>query len=241
MQQAEELNKKNNEKVLKQQEQINNNYRQLAAHQAAQAHNQKVANAKISNANITRNKANKAVNELAQKGLQSVGVPKALSNKIVNSKLGQKAMQKGMDTLKKKVPAFNIASKLFDSKNSKSDDNSKPEVSSASDQQQFESSSGEIINIKLVIKLAVIFTPILVVVIFCCLIITSSNVYLKAVGLSHADSVSNSDAEEKINNQIEKHPDDMEVKDEDASLDFFIDENAFQFRTAKLNRINLVP
>lgn len=217
---------------MQQTDQLANNYNeQLRNQQKLQARNQNAANA-----NLRANLAQKRVaNNLAQKGLQSVGVPKALSNKIVNSKLGQKAMQKGMETAKKRVPALNLMSKLFDKKDNKPNDT----TGDNSDEKQEGILAGATVNIKLIIKLAAIFTPVLVVVVFCCLFITSSNVYLKAVGLSHADSTSDSDAEKKINDQIEKHPDDMEVKD--ASLDFFIDEELLKFRNNKLEKMNFKP
>lgn len=78
-------------------------------------------------------------------------------------------------------------------------------------------------------------------VMFICLLMSASNIYIKSIGLGNADSVSFEDAESKIN----KKQEDTEVVEEgvtedDLSFDIFIEDEKNSFRTKKLEKSNLI-
>ena len=60
---------------------------------------------------------------------------------------------------------------------------------------------------------AILMVPIMTVLIVICLFTTASNVYIKAVGLKNADSVSEKDANEKINKKTQENPEDLELEE----------------------------
>lgn len=81
------------------------------------------------------------------------------------------------------------------------------------------------------------------ILIFLCLLIAASNIYIKSIGIGSADSISYEDAESKINKKQEDSDgqEDIEegVTDDDFSFDIFI-EDSNSFKSTKLQNTNLV-
>ena len=78
------------------------------------------------------------------------------------------------------------------------------------------------------------------VIMFICLLVSASNIYIKSIGLGNADSVSFEDAESKINKKQEDSAALEEgVTEDDLSFDIFIDDKN-SFRTKKLENSNLI-
>jgi len=190
----------------------NNNYQNISNQQNSTI--QRINSARLKNAYGNSLATNKA----ASAGLSAVGVPKPLADKVVNSEIGQKAL----DKVKKQVPALNMLNKL----------------TGGNDSQELPSGSGGV-NFQLsmkFIKIATIsFIPTLVIIVFCCLFISASQVYSKAIGLGNADNVSLPDAESKI----------KDVKDDKLNEETTDDKVAFvgnvsKFMNSKLIQTNLV-
>lgn len=80
------------------------------------------------------------------------------------------------------------------------------------------------------------FMPVIVIM---CLLTSASQVVQKSVGISNADSLSSSDAEEKINKKLDKEDKSLneDTTDEEVGYDYFIDDS---FRKSKLDSLNLV-
>ena len=94
------------------------------------------------------------------------------------------------------------------------------------------------------IKIALIaMGPIFGIVVFCALIISASQIYINAIGLGNADSLSDADVESKINKKINNSEDiNDEIKDDDIGYDYFIEDNySSSFKANKLSEYNLVP
>ena len=76
------------------------------------------------------------------------------------------------------------------------------------------------------------------IIIFVALFTTASQVYLKAVGLGHADSVSDSKAESIINKKLENS--DSSLNTQIQGFNYYIDdEKTIEFRNSKLESLNL--
>lgn len=79
------------------------------------------------------------------------------------------------------------------------------------------------------------------VMIFLCLLMSASNIYIKSIGLGNADSVGFEDAESKINKKQEDTETIEEgVTEDDLSYDIFIEDNQNTFKSKKLENVNLV-
>ncbi len=123
--------------------------------------------------------------------------------------------------------------------------NSKLDVNTATRRKTEEESTGgayDTFNISAkVLKTAmIILTPVFVVIVFCCLLISASQVFLNAISLGTADSLSDAEVEEKINKKgIEGL--DEEKTDDDVAYDMYIDDSdSISFRNSKLNNFNVV-
>ncbi len=129
------------------------------------------------------NSSNSALlNKGASAGLQAAGIPQPAADAIVNSKLGQKAIEK----VKQKNPMLGLMDRLMGGqKQEKVEENTMQSV--------FE------VPTKVIKWSLVAMGPVFAIVVFCCLFISASQVYLNSIGLGNADNVSNSDAENKIN------------------------------------------
>ena len=93
-----------------------------------------------------------------------------------------------------------------------------------------------------VIKRGLIFCGgVFPIVMFFCLLMSASNIYIKSIGLGNADSVSFEDAESKINKK-QKDSEAIEegVTEDDLSIDIFIEDEQPSFKTKKLEDSNLV-
>ena len=86
--------------------------------------------------------------------------------------------------------------------------------------------------------------PVSFVIIIICLFTTASQIYINSIGLGNADSLSDSNAGEKIDKKIDKNDSDnlnREITDENANEDAYLyDEEFIKFRNSKLNKYNLV-
>lgn len=162
-------------------------------------------------------------NQLAKTGLQAVGVPAGVSDKVVNSKLGQKAIS----GLKKKHPGLAALDALTggSSKNE--------ETTTVEGMQNFEIP-------KKVIKWLIIASPaVLTIVIFICLFVTASQIYLNAVTLGNADKLSAAEAEEKITDLLENNPDKLDEEIDDLGYGGIIYDEKSIFNS-KFKESNLV-
>lgn len=160
-------------------------------------------------------------NQLASKGLTAAGVPKPLADAAVNSKLGQKVIEKA----KSKNPALNMLDKLMGGGQKETEE---------------QSPDGGEQTVKLslkALKILIMAMPwVCTAFIFMCLFMSATQIYLNSVGLGSADSVSQSDAESKI--EESKNDDDKlntEIKDEA----YIIQDNNI-LRNSKLEKSNLV-
>lgn len=95
-----------------------------------------------------------------------------------------------------------------------------------------------------VMKIALIaFAPVMVVIVFCCLFVASSQIFLHSFSMGEADNVSNSDVESTIKDNGSDDLD-TEIKDDKdegttVSYDYFIDDKTVKFRQSKLVKVNL--
>ena len=82
--------------------------------------------------------------------------------------------------------------------------------------------------------------PIVMVII--CIFTVSSQIYISSIGLGQVDKLSDSDSASKIDKKSQKPDDnfDDEIEDENASVDFFLEDDKLIFRKSKLNSINFV-
>lgn len=151
------------------------------------------ANRKSQNNNLT--------NTLANKGLESVGVPPGISNKIVNSKAGQKAI----NNVKENVPGLSTLDSLTG--------RNKPEPG-----EQGEGFQNFVVPKKVKKITLISMIPTLTFLIFCCLFISASQIFLNAISLGDADSLMDSEVEEKIDKKGDEGLDE-EKSDEDVGLD----------------------
>lgn len=80
------------------------------------------------------------------------------------------------------------------------------------------------------------------IIIFCCLFITSSQVFTNSISLGTADSLSGEEVEEKINLKETTEEDlNQEQSDDDVAYDIYInDSNLIKLRESKLNNYNVV-
>jgi len=163
-------------------------------------------------------------NQLASKGLTAAGVPKPLADAAVNSKLGQKAIEKA----KKKNPALNMLDSLMGGSKKKTEE-------------QASDGGGQSFKLSLkVIKWALIaMGPVFSIIVFCCLFISASQIFLNTTKLGHADSLSSEDAEKKINKKSE---DDLneEVTDESVAYSISVDDKTLSFVNKKLEKLPIL-
>lgn len=167
------------------------------------------------------NKPNNTLNKAASDGLQAGGVPKPVSDAIVNSKLGQNLINKA----KKKNPALNMISNLFGGK--KEEEKEEPEIMQA----VFTA------PVKVIKWSLIAMGPISTIIIFCCLFVCASQIYLNSIGIGNADNVSDSHAEDTINN-VKDGKLDNEIKDKTAYIEINT-EKSLKFKNSKLQS-NLV-
>lgn len=96
------------------------------------------------------------------------------------------------------------------------------------------------VTVKAIKWALILFAPFMTVIVFCCLIMTSANVYLEAIGIGNADKLreNDSEVEEKIN---KKEDEGFEgVQDEETAFDIFInDSKSFAFSKNKFVELNV--
>ncbi len=168
------------------------------------------------------------VNTAAKTGLKAAGVPSAVSDKVVDSEIGQKVM----DGIMKKNAPLAFLDKMFGGSGGEKKEESKPEENNVT----IELSSK-------LIKIGMFLIPcISLMMIFLLPILLGSYVFLKAVGLGSADSLSQQDAENKVNKKIDSGDDlNTPIEDEEVGFEFVIDdEKIFSFKQHKLKESNLV-
>ena len=151
------------------------------------------------NSNNNKNSSNsRMTNELASKGLQAAQIPKPIADAVVNSKVGQKAIE----TVKKKNPALNILDKLMGG-GKNTDDDQQP-------------SDGPI-NFEIsekTKKIALAIFPFASgAVVFCCLLVAATQTYLNVITIGNADASSSSEIDEKISRSTSEQKDE-EITDE---------------------------
>ena len=177
--------------------------------------------------NMAKNKLNnqrgnnsRMTNQLASKGLQSMGLPKPASDMVANSGLG--------NSLKRKNPILNALDKLNGGKRD-------TDVES-----QESATSGLNGTVSKAFKWGLIGAVggLPIIMIFICIFVVSTQIYIKSVGIGHVDSLSDSDAESKIDKKT-KNLDNSNINDE-ASLDIFIDDETLVFKKSKLDSQNLI-
>lgn len=162
-------------------------------------------------------------NELASTGLTAAGVPKPVADKLVNSKLGQKAIE----AAKNRNKALALLDSLTGGKKGTEDD----------------APDGGAFNFKLsekAIKYTIMAMPaVCFILIFCCLFMSASQIYLNSIKLGQADSISSADAEKEINKKVE---DDLNQEiDDDVAFDYEINNTkSLSFSKTKLEQSNLV-
>lgn len=164
-----------------------------------------------------------AANKAASAALAASGVPKPLADAAVNSKLGQKAIQ----NLNRKNSPLNIFSGLT---NGLFGGDKKEKEEQASD------GGGQFkLSIK-VIKMAMItMIPISFVIIFICLFMSASQIYLNSIKLGQADSLNDNDVENKID-----FKDDSEYNEEIGFNVQLNSEKSLKFVQKKLESSNLI-
>ena len=180
---------------------------------------------KLQNNKNNRVNNNRMVNELASKGIQSMGVPKPLADAAINSKIGQKAIEKA----KKQNLALNLLDKLTNNSKSESGD---------------QASDGGSVGVKFsskVIKRGLISCAFgFPIIIFICLFMSASQIMIKSVGLGNADLLSDQNVQDKINKKEGSDELSEEATEKEVSFDFFIDDNEDSIRNVKLGKSNLV-
>ncbi len=153
---------------------------------------------RINNAN-RKSQSSNLTNTLAAKGLESVGVPPVVSDKIVNSKVGQKAINE----VKENVPGLSALDSLTGG--------NEPEPG-----EQGEGFQNFIVPKKVKKRVLISMIPILTSLVFCCLFICASQIYLNAISLGNADSLTDSEVESKIDKKGDEGLDE-EKSDEDVA------------------------
>lgn len=142
-----------------------------------------------------------AMTAAAAIGLESIGIPKGLAEKIAKSKAGQKAISKA----KKKNPLLKRADKLL---GVESEENEKEE-----DRYSFDA------MIQKAKPILFIMIPAFSILIFCCLFVTAANTYLNVVTLGHADDLAGEDASEKLDKLYEDNGDEIDKVASDDDLE----------------------
>ncbi len=164
--------------------------------------------------------------KVGTKALEAVGVPKGVSDKAIEfaqSEQGQKMLQQSNKRMFGPLGGA-IMSKLMES----SEKNSSEETSDGGE--------GSFKLQKKVIKWALaLCASALPIIIFCCLFISASQIFLNAISLGTADSLSLPKADEKINKKGDKGLDE-EKSDDDVAYDIYIsDEKSEKLKNSKLN------
>lgn len=94
--------------------------------------------------------------------------------------------------------------------------------------------NNSVISYKTIQRIAIACVPVLIVVMFCCVIISSTQVYINSIGLGMADELKGEDVDEKIN-KTEDDDLNKEITDEEVSYvsDIYISDTPL--KEAKLN------
>lgn len=162
-------------------------------------------------------------NQLASKGLTAAGVPKPLADAAVNSKLGQKVIE----NTKKKNPALNMLDRFMGGGKKETE-----EQASDSGGQSFK------LTAKVIRWTLIAMGPTTMFVVFMCLILSSSYVFLNCIKLGQADSLSAEQVEEKIDKKNEE--DYVDIDDEYLTFNTEIqDKKTLSFVNSKLDESNL--
>lgn len=182
---------------------------------------------RIKNAQNKKGHNSHVTNQLASKGLSAAGVPAGVSEKIVNSKFGQKAIS----NLKKKNPALSALDKLTGGSGNNSN-----EMENMEGYQNFE------IPKKVIHALIIASPAVLTVIIFCCLFMCASQVYLNIVGLGNADKFTSQEADEKIEKFINDHSDDIEdILNKEIEDVAYVPTSQNTIYAAKFKSLNYMP
>lgn len=96
------------------------------------------------------------------------------------------------------------------------------------------------VELKVIKWVMILSIPVAIVVVFCCLFMAASQIYLNVITLGNADKVSSSDANEKIKNSSSSDWD-KEIKDENSNKTaYVVNTSSLVFVQSKLQETNLV-
>ena len=175
----------------------------------------------------------KLAKKAAAAALQSVGVPAAATEKamdIAQSELGKKALN-AMGKMPGGTGA-RLANKLINS-----DTGKKKKAAEDASEGGYESSAETGKILKYGLMFCAIFSPIILI---CCLFFSAVNVFLNAISLGMADSVTNAEVQEKIDKKGESGLDE-EKTDEDVAYDIYINDiNLMSLKNNKLREANVI-
>lgn len=180
-------------------------------------------------------KANKlagAKGKLAQKALNKASESGAtdklnqMSNKNSNGKAANNSLKNAQ-----RQGSDNLSDKLSGGKNEE-----------VMDEASNGTASGTETSLKFIKTALILLAPVMIMIMFCCVLIASSQLFLKAIGLGNADLLGTEEADKKINKKIDEDDEDLdkEVEEDDLSFDIFIDDKAYKFANNKLKEANLV-
>lgn len=237
---------------MEEQNQLEKNLQQKNINNINNANNVRVA------ANAAKNSANpwaKAIGtgiNVADKmsgGKASEKLGKSLTTANKMAGLKGRLAQKALNKMSENGTSNRLSSVLSAKENkapiapgTKSNLDTSNNVDTTLSKETLESGDGETktFEIPKIVKTGIILMiPTFIIIMFVALLTTSSSVYIKSVGLGHADSVSSDDAEKKINKK--KNQDkliDEGITDNDLSFNSEI--SNLTFASNKLKEVNLV-
>lgn len=166
----------------------------------------------------------KALNKASESG--ATDKLNQMSNKNSNGKVAnngpKNAQRQGSD---------NLSDKLSGGKNEEAMD----EASSGT-------ASGTGTSLKFIKTALILLAPVMIMIMFCCVLIASSQLFIKAIGLGNADLLGTEKADEKVNKKLDEGDEDLDtdVEEDDLSFDIFIDDKTYEFANNKLKEANLV-
>lgn len=152
---------------------------------------------------------------------KEINTSKSLADSAGNGILGQTVMGKH----KSKNPVLNAMNKLMDRSQKETE-----EETTDGGGQNFK------ISLKVIKWTLIAMGPVFSIIVFICLFVSASQVYINAVGLGNADSVSQSDAESEIE---DSKNDDDKLNTEITDEAYLIDDTSI-IRNIKLENSNLV-
>lgn len=192
----------------------------------------KIENARKNNNFFTNKKNNKnsqLTNKLASNALSKAGIPKPASDALVNSKLGQKALE----VAKKKNPALNALDKVGNALNKKTKEESDGGVESTT------------ISLQQIKTVLIFLAPVFCLLIIFSFFIIAPQVYVKTLGLGISESLTGTDVEQRIDDEVTEAKIKEEMKKDDFLKNEENDEVAYltlnnSFSNNKLINANLI-